>query len=167
MRPVLAAPMSRARRARLLVGVLCSVGLLGLMAAQHAAADSPSFAQSAAPYQLPSGADLSFNWDPNATACATSDSCVIVGDYQDASSDKQAYVEAITDGSAAPQAVKVTLPDNANANPGASLEDVSCQANGTCEAYGVYHDTSNVTPVDGGADRQRRAGQGGRGHTPR
>lgn len=144
MYPVLEAPSLGARRLRLLIGALLSVCVLGLVAAQHAAAASWPYAQSASALGFPSNALSPASWDLNDTACATTDSCVVVGDYEDTSTNTQADVQPITDGAPGP-AVQVTLPANADtSSQDASLEGVACQSANTCEAYGYYDDSSDV-----------------------
>jgi hypothetical protein len=138
------APLPGARRLRLLVGALLSVCVFGLVAAQHAAADSWPYAQSAAALGFPSDALSGGSSSLDGTACATIDSCVTVGYYEDTSSNYEAYLQPITDGIPG-AAVRVTLPANADtSSQDAYLNGVSCGSSNTCEAYGYYYDSSAV-----------------------
>lgn len=78
---------------------------------------------------------------------STTGSCTAVGDYLDTSGDTQAMALTETGGTWG-TAAKVSLPGDANANPLARLDSVSCTSAGTCSATGGYRNTTpNFEPM--------------------
>ncbi|HEX3617445.1 MAG TPA: Ig domain-containing protein [Solirubrobacteraceae bacterium] len=129
-------PAARSSRiVRLRLAVLLAVCLV-LAGAQRAAAASP-YVQSVVPLTLPAAA-VAGEFEIYDVACNDTDVCVVAGSYQDSSSNEQAMVTPIIDG--VPGAAEtVTLPPDADtSSQNASLVGASCQANGSCTAFGSY-----------------------------
>lgn len=68
-------------------------------------------------------------------SCTAAGDCVVVGSYEDASGDTEAFVDTITSGVPA-TAVEVAAPSGAATPVDASLSGVSCTSVGTCTAVG-------------------------------
>ena len=85
------------------------------------------------------------NATPHSLTCTSVGNCVVVGTY---TTDTNIFA---TEGFVANevkgvwhQALEVTLPVGANANPFVSLQQVACWSNGNCAAAGSYIDANNV-----------------------
>ena len=74
-------------------------------------------------------------------SCASAGNCTDVGYYTDSSGHRQGLLLSETSGTWA-TGVEASLPANANANPAASLDAVSCASAGNCTAVGFYTDSS-------------------------
>ena len=138
------ATLPQTGRLRLLCCALFATCALGLVAAQHAAASSWAYTESASGLQYPYTLSTTDSSYPEDTACAPTNQCVIVGYIYDSSDNEQAYVDPIVDG--IPRAgFQVTLPADAATDPYASLDYVACQADNSCTAVGYYENQSSVT----------------------
>ena len=74
-------------------------------------------------------------------SCSSAGNCTATGGYADSSGNNQAMTATETSGVWA-QATEVTAPANAQANPSASLNAVSCSSVGNCTATGTYIDNT-------------------------
>ena len=77
----------------------------------------------------------------NGVSCLSVGNCTASGGYVDSSGNKQAMVVTETSGTWA-QAIEVTAPVNAQANPIAGLRGISCWSVGNCTGTGSYIDSS-------------------------
>ncbi|HXX91869.1 MAG TPA: hypothetical protein VEI83_16750, partial [Acidimicrobiales bacterium] len=75
-------------------------------------------------------------------SCSSAGNCTGTGRYTDGSGNVQAMAATETSGTWA-QAVEVTAPTGAAANPVAFLSGVSCTSVGNCTAAGYYTDSSS------------------------
>jgi hypothetical protein len=77
----------------------------------------------------------------SSVSCASAGNCTAVGDYLDSSGHFQGVLVSESSGTWR-RGVKVTLPANADTNPGVILASVSCASAGNCTAAGNYVDSS-------------------------
>jgi len=86
---------------------------------------------------LPAGAQ---GGSLSAVSCPAAGVCTAVGTFMGGSGDQQALLLSRSDGSWQPQAA--TLPADADVDPKATLEAVSCGSPGNCTAVGTYVDAA-------------------------
>ena len=92
----------------------------------------------------PANASASLGAFLRGVSCSSAGNCTATGLYYDSSGTDQGMAATETSGTWA-QAIEVTLPANANAQPslGAFLNGVSCWSAGNCTATGSYFTNSN------------------------
>jgi hypothetical protein len=106
--------------------------------------------------ELPLSGDISSpgNFFLNQIACASADSCLVVGWGHNSGSDNVPVVVPIIGG--VPQAaVSPPLPHGHASTPNSVLNSVACQSSGTCAAVGYYTTSSGaqsglVVPINAG-----------------
>jgi hypothetical protein len=94
---------------------------------------------------LPANAAAAPSANLGSVSCASAGDCSAVGHYTDTSNREQGLLVSEAGGSWAP-GVEATLPANANPNPGAELDAVSCASAGSCSAIGGYNDCADDSP---------------------
>jgi hypothetical protein len=137
-------PRDWRRRARWLSVPLASAALLGTSVAIMTVGASPITPKFAAGVELTPPTNVGTN--PGAAlegiSCSSAGNCTAAGGYEDSSGHEQAMATTESGGSFA-AATEVTPPANANTNPKAYLEGISCSSAGNCTAVGEYDDSSN------------------------
>jgi hypothetical protein len=87
--------------------------------------------------KLPAGVNANPYVTISQLTCSSNGRCVAVGSYIDANNSTQGLILAGTNGTWG-SSKSVTLPGNANAYPGATLNEVACVSAGNCTALGTY-----------------------------
>ena len=115
---------------------------------------------------LPAGAESNAAQSAslNGVSCQGAGGCVAVGEYMDSAGDWQGMVATPGSGGAWTATELSQLPSNANSNPVARLNSVSCPTSGACEAVGSYVDSAGdqqplaVTVSNGAPDQATEVG---------
>jgi hypothetical protein len=89
---------------------------------------------------LPAPANADWWVQPSTVTCASTTSCVAVGNYLDTSQHQEGLL--LTWSGAIWTVKEAPLPANAAANPNVILSSLSCPSPGTCVAGGTYTDSS-------------------------
>ena len=93
----------------------------------------------------PPGALVNPALTPESVSCGAIGSCVVVGNYQDASNNSQSFLATEVHGVWGPSR-EISLPANAATTSQTSqLRSVSCASAGNCSAVGSYIDNSQPT----------------------
>jgi hypothetical protein len=76
----------------------------------------------------------------DAPACSSDGTCVVTGDYTDASDNVRSTIDTLSAGAWSAQ--QAPLPFNVGTSPGSSIGAAACPADGSCVAVADYNDTS-------------------------
>jgi hypothetical protein len=96
--------------------------------------------------RLPANANTSHDAYLEYVSCASAGNCTATGGYFDRSRHEQVLLLTETSGRSA-TGVEARLPANADTNPNADLNSVSCASAGNCTAVGYYFDNSRHEQV--------------------